>query len=225
MAEILERNKIIKSFEIIEFPNSPILQNRFEFDDNEKKQFMNALELREKYFLSFWDALILTFFSNETYSQRLLENVKMHNELIKILNFNSKELKHAISLINSDNGKNYALTSRVVNIHNEVLHIPMLDFHCPNNNVNLKLVEDVMKNIDNNEGFILESGDSYHYYGLKLLSPDNMIKFLGTSLQYSPIIDKTWIAHQLRELKCALRVSKKHNIKPKLIKRLNKNIS
>ena len=68
-------------------------------------------------------------------------------------------------------------------------------------------------------GALLSSGKSYHFYGANLLTDEDLRIFLGRALLFAPITDKTWIAHQLIEGSCALRISsrKDYGGPPKII--------
>ena len=57
-----------------------------------------------------------------------------------------------------------------------------------------------------------------HFIGTKLIADSELTTFLGKLLMYNPIIDKSWIAHQLIEKYCALRISYKNGVIPKVIK-------
>lgn len=86
------------------------------------------------------------------------------------------------------------------------LHIPMLDFHCRPSPTNLRLVAAVVRSLGGS-GYVVLSGRSYHYWGRRLLTDSGLIEFLGSALLYSPVTDRRWIAHQLIERRCALRIS------------------
>jgi hypothetical protein len=213
----------INYFNLIEYSINPVLQKRTQIGDLEQKQIDKALEIRKEYSLPFWESLILTFFSNEHYSFQLLNNIMFHNENFLVNKLPIQKINDLEKIIEHNIGnKYYAFSSNLEAESGEIFHLPMLDFHCPNNSINLKLVKDVISIISNESGYIIESGDSYHYYGSKLLKESELITFLGKALQYSPIIDKTWIAHQLQEKNCVLRISKKHDKYPFLVSRIIK---
>ena len=88
----------------------------------------------------------------------------------------------------------------------KVMHLPMLDFHCRASSDNDALVVAVLKELGL-QGYVAKSGRSYHYYGRRLMSEQDLITMLGRALLYSPIIDRAWIAHQLLERSCGLRIS------------------
>jgi len=86
-------------------------------------------------------------------------------------------------------------------------HIPMMDFRCPVSPHSLQLVSTIAKLFDVGKGFIVETDRSYHFYGSELLTEQEWLKFLGRALQFSPIVDRAWIAHQLIDLCCNLRIA------------------
>jgi hypothetical protein len=217
--EILMNNPTIVQIELLEYPLKKVLQERLELTEPEKKQITRALAIRELIGLPFWESLLLTFFANDKFSERLLVKVKDHNE--HVINHRLKVRETCLEdYLKSKSGVNIALSSKVELAGGEERHIPLLDFHCPNTPNNLVLASEVIYQLDIGGGYLLESGDSYHFYGITLFTKDDFIRFMGLALQYSPIVDKTWIAHQLREMASALRITPKHDITPFLVKRL-----
>jgi len=69
------------------------------------------------------------------------------------------------------------------------------------------LASKIAKLIDVGKGFIVETDRSYHFYGAELLTGQEWSQFLGRALQFSPIVDRAWIAHQLIDLSCNLRIA------------------
>lgn len=118
--------------------------------------------------------------------------------------FSVARLHEYISALNV--GQILALSSAVVTKKGHTLHVPMLDFHCQASIENDKLVKTVLIEIGL-EGYVAKSGRSYHFYGKELLDERSLITFLGRSLLFCPIVDRAWIAHQLLERACGLRIS------------------
>ena len=98
----------------------------------------------------------------------------------------------------------------------------MIDFHCPAQADNDELVSSTIAALAIGPGYLVESGESYHFYGLGLLSDSDLPAFLGKILLLCPIVDRAWVAHQLMEGVCALRVSPRsqQEIGPTLLAKL-----
>lgn len=217
--EILTLRQEIHHIHIVEFPFKPVLQERLELTQTEERQIARALAIRELLGLQFWDALLLTCLSNSDFSPRLLEEVKAHNTDTNVRRLSARGSALEDHLVRHP-GVNVAFSSKVVLDNGEERHLPLLDFHCANNAANLSLSCAVIQRLEIAPGYLLESGDSYHFYGSALLTLDEYVPFMGLALQYSPIVDKVWIAHQLREMTSALRITPKHGITPHLVKRV-----
>ena len=108
-------------------------------------------------------------------------------------------------------------------------HIPMMDFDTPKNDDGLNIVIDRFKKVNIHEGWILESGVSYHFYGSKLLTESNWINFMGECLLTSivhdnynieQVVDNRYIGHSLIRGGNTLRITTKaeKTFEPKVIK-------
>lgn len=99
-----------------------------------------------------------------------------------------------------------------------VCHIPMIDFHIPASETNLRVVCDVCEALGLNNGYLLESGVSYHFVGANPVSEEELMRILIDALLFCPIVDGAWICHQLKERSCSLRIDKKNGIETRVIK-------
>jgi hypothetical protein len=109
------------------------------------------------------------------------------------------------------------LCSKVEMEDGEIMHIPMTDMSILKNPENLKKAVERFwkKGIDN--GWFLESGASYHYYGSKLLTPDQffydfMAKCFTSSIirkrhDIVNIVDVRYLGHALRRRCACLRLT------------------
>ena len=97
-----------------------------------------------------------------------------------------------------------------------ILHIPMMDFCISKGTQGLETLKDRLNKLGIKNGWILESGGSYHFYGLDLFEGDQWLDFLGscllTSIVHSrdnieQVADPRYIGHSLRRGCCALRVT------------------
>ena len=99
------------------------------------------------------------------------------------------------------------LCSRVETRDDEVLHIPMLDFECSVSPENLIKVSQFIEET-NSRGLILESGRSYHFYGLDLLSPEKWAQFMFRAGLFTGFTDSRHIYHRLLSHEARLRLAK-----------------
>ncbi len=86
-------------------------------------------------------------------------------------------------------------------------HIPMMDFICPISSANLFVLKKLLMQSGQHRGFILESGRSYHYYGMELISDEGWRTFVGKCLLMHGFVDSRYTGHQLVEGYCVLRLS------------------
>lgn len=216
--EILLNDLSIEAFTFIEFPKQQLLQEQIQFTQNETSQFEKALIIRNNLHLPFWDSLMLTFFNNSKYSIELLKAAQKHNHSMqKIVTQDIQSIK---TLTSNNPNINIAINSLVKTKANTQRHIPLFDFHIPINSENKKVVLSVLDVLGLKSGYVLESGESYHYIGVKLLEHNEFQNLLHQALLFAPIIDRAWIAHQLLEGSCSLRVGNKHGVTPKLIEKI-----
>jgi hypothetical protein len=172
-----------------------------------------ALEFRKISGLPFWDCANLACFESGSETGRLLSEALFHNgdaasrwtkPIDWVCRDNLEKLVESL-----DRNRILILSSEVKLDSGEVMHIPMIDFHCPESTQNTALVEECMRRLNCGGGWIVSSGKSYHFYGRHLLSQASLYKFLAYALLLSPITDRAWIAHQIIEGSCGLRISKR----------------
>lgn len=218
---IVNSNPDIQGIYIHEFPDSKSLQDRLVFNEIEKKHFANALKLRDRSNVPFWDSLLLSFYNSEQYSLRILESVlRSHAKRKKV--FISRDQVLSGELYDfSDSDKNYAINSEFLTSEGKKKHLLLLDFHIPESNENAVIVSEVLNILGADGGYLLNSGRSYHFIGTGIMSSHSMLSFLGKCLFFTPIIDKTWIAHQIVDRSCSLRITKKNGKLPTLISKIN----
>ena len=115
-------------------------------------------------------------------------------------------------------GEILAVSSRLWLDSGEERHIPMLDFRVAISAEHEKLIRQQL-HVLGAKGWIFESGRSYHFIGRDLLAGESGLReFLGRSLLFAPVVDGRWVAHQLIEGACALRISSGNagQIRPRL---------
>ncbi|WP_433464379.1 hypothetical protein [Spirillospora sp. CA-128828] len=173
-----------------------------------------ALGLRKKYRIPFWEAVLLLARreGGETL-ELVLDSAANHQSM-------SRHAKHIdvpaddltienIRRLAAARGSDeiLALSSRVrLQSRSGYAHIPMLDFRIRPSSENEQLAVDILTRMPAS-GTLLNSGNSYHFYGDDLLSEKQLMEFLGRAALFAPFVDQRWIAHQMIEGACALRVS------------------
>lgn len=212
--KIAEINHAIDSFSIHTFPIQSLVQDKVDsWNEEEQNMFDFAISLKKKYSMPFWDSLLLGSFNNVSYSEKLLSIALCHNT-IKDLIF--VKIANLPDFLDTVNGKRLAVNSRVKMKNGSIKHLPMLDFHIPVSDTNQRIVFDVCSLLKLN-GFLLNSGESYHYIGTELVDWETLYMLLSKALLFCPIIDRAWISHQLQEKSCSLRIDRKNGIETKVI--------
>lgn len=105
---------------------------------------------------------------NEFWSERL-ENLKR----IEVPKRSPVLVKEVETWYDEENDTDIyiALSSRVL-VNGELKHFPLLDFVCLPSDSNRSRVKVVLKTLRCPPGLILDSGGSYHYWGLKTVYPN-----------------------------------------------------
>lgn len=103
-----------------------------------------------------------------------------------------------------------------VNTKNGLYHIPLLDLDIPVDDNGATSAEAVFTNLGVGSGAIINSGASYHGWGLELLTDDDWRKFMARALLLDRI-DRRWIGHRLIDGQANIRVSEKRGLIPKVV--------
>jgi hypothetical protein len=187
----------------------PIQQDTF-VAAQERDLIAQALALRESINLPFWDALLLHLSNNPINADWVLRRATLHNpqDLDSFTLCREKcvgeQLRNIIEALPT--GRILAISSKILTRQQQTLHLPMLDFHCKASSKGDLLVRSVLQTLGIG-GYVARSGQSYHFYGNSLIDESTLINLLGRSLLFCPIVDRAWIAHQLIERSCGLRIS------------------
>ena len=191
-------------------PNQiPKAQDRIDAQATCLKAIEKGLHIRNELSLPFWDAVLISCLAQGPEVFPLLTQASFHNSpprrCASIGRANWQDMLSSFCRGVLPGGI-VALNSRVCVSTQETKHIPMLDFHCPSSESNQELATAIAKMLDPHGGFLLSSGNSYHFYGKSLIGENELNRFLGRALLLAPIIDRAWIGHQLIEGSCALRI-------------------
>ncbi|HWB25364.1 MAG TPA: hypothetical protein VG738_07780 [Chitinophagaceae bacterium] len=211
---IVQRSDIIKGVYIHSYPNAIQLQERISFNILEQKHYANALKLRDEHNVPFWDSLMLSFYNKKDFSVEILNNVLDTHAKRTLEGVPREDVLNNKLLEFSESPDNYAINSRVETFDKKIRHLLLLDFHIPVSDSNQEVVETVLRILQVGKGFLLISGKSYHFLGEELITNAAMTRFLGKCLFFSPIIDKSWIGHQLIDRSCSIRFTDKNGVFP-----------
>ena len=111
----------------------------------------------------------------------------------------------------------FFFNSRVRLFDGAEAHIILLDFSISVSVEHTEVVKESLSRLGIMHGYILDSGSSYHYIGTDIVSGSDYRKILYYAYLLSPITDGRWIAHQLLEGSCNLRVGEENKHIPTLI--------
>lgn len=213
-----KNNKTIEALHFATFNGYELLQDRINVTDEIKDCFDFALKFRETYNLPFWDGFNLSLFNKNFSDYSFLQEIKYHNGKSEIFTVDTSNLSAFMSQLPTQ--KYLTINSKVKTFNGISKHFILLDFHIPVNPHNQEICKQLLICL-NIKGSLLISGKSYHFYSYELYTEEELLGILSTALLYSPIIDRAWIAHQLIERSCCLRISPKYNHLPYLVEEIN----
>jgi hypothetical protein len=71
----------------------------------------------------------------------------------------------------------------------------------------LRLLKECLRKLRQTDGVLLNSGRSYHYYGLRRLSQCEWMRFMTACLLLEPLVDIRYIARRMLAGKASLRLT------------------
>ncbi len=215
--EIVNKNSTIDLLTFSKYSQRTLIQKEIEFNKINNGFITTALDIRKKYRLPFWDSLMLSFFDKENVPTEYLSSALVHNsnsEKIK-----TRNIEDIRQLLSKNPQESLSLNSEIYFENKTVKHLFLLDFHIYPSTNNLKIVSDIICILDLH-GFILNSGESYHFISDSFFELELLINLLAKALLFAPIVDRAWIAHQILERSCSLRVGEKHGFRPTVTKKV-----
>jgi hypothetical protein len=213
LSALLEHHAEIAALAVFEPAPVPLAQDRLPTDEGSAGIIEAGLAIRRDFGLPFWDAVLLSCFDSGLAASPILDKALFHNppprRLIWITRNDWSAQNLARVLQEVEFGRILVVSSRARLSDGTYTHLPMIDFHCPVSKENQEMSALVAQLLHPSGGFLLNSGQSYHFYGKALIPEADFSSFLGRALLLSPIIDRSWVAHQLIEGACGLRISPK----------------
>ena len=220
----LARRSGVKNLHLAYVPAaSELVQRRAVLSEATKHVVARGLSLRAATDLPFWDSVLVSSFGVRESIAPLLGAATRHHPITRPLEVESATCSaHVLESLcqNRAPDQSLALLSSVETDNGDVAHWPMLDFHVPASDVNCQLALDALSCLESGPGVLMFSGQSYHFIGEVLLAPDALVSFLARALLLHPIVDRSWLAHQMLERRCALRISaREHDDHPRVVAR------
>ena len=176
-----------------------------------------AKQLRRKFRLhGYWQSVLTVCWQNASRKKTLLNAITAatrHEKTSGIVRrFNL--LRQEVTLANLSRyaqglgaGEALFVSSKVRLENGRWRHLPMMDFSCYDQRQDLRKVAFALSTVGLDSGFILRSGNSFHYYGVEPLTTRNWSIFLGQCLLLVPITDARYIGHRIIDGACTLRLS------------------
>ena len=212
---LVSENQSISAIFAFAYRHPTLLQQRLALTTDENAILAKATALRGSSRLPFWEAVMLSCFGEPRDFTRLLQEATFHQSHVDSLLRISRDqvlLGRLTELMNTQPaGYHLSFSSKIELGGEETKQLPLLDFHCPESVENDRLVSEVCKQLYRDTTLVFSSGESYHALGLDPLDEHGFRDFLTRSLLFAPIVDARYVAHQLLEGACALRLSNSAN--------------
>jgi hypothetical protein len=206
---IVRADKRVESVTFVAPPRKVSLQGRVVGNPRVDAAVEEALRIKSERDIPFWDAMFVAaqkkdlpreLWSEAMYHRSPSEFVRD----VRVDDIGPELIDELASRV--PEGRALAISSEVRGHDGNRRHVPMLDLRWQPSDRNLEIVVEVIK-ASSLRGFIVNSGHSYHFYGSELINAPELPAFLGRSLLWGPMIDRRWVAHQLIEGACALRIA------------------
>jgi len=208
---LVSQNQTISAIFAFPYKHPTLLQQRLALTPDENAILANATALRSTSRLPFWEALMLSCFGEQRDYTRLVREATFHqshtDSLIRISRDEVLAGRLAKLMNEQPAGHHLSFSSRIDLGGEGMRQLPLLDFHCPETAENDRLVSEVCKELYPRTALVFSSGESYHALGLDPMDECGFRDFLARSLLFAPIVDARYVAHQLLEGACALRLS------------------
>ncbi|MBY8963659.1 hypothetical protein KJK34_12920 [Flavobacterium sp. D11R37] len=212
LKQIIGENLEINEITFAKFDGYQTFENRIELAGDLLDVYRHALDKKNEFEMPFWDSLNLSLFDRHISESKIFNQICFHNSPSVIRHVPKDKFDLFFTLLKETN-EYWTINSKVSLRQSGWKHLFLLDFHIPVSSKNEKICIEVIKALKV-KGYLVDSGKSYHFYAKDLLSEEEMLSKLAQSLLFAPIVDRAWIAHQIIERACCLRVSKKYDRLP-----------
>lgn len=213
LLQILETRRNIEAIHVFPFSFDGGLQARVpDLKESEQRLIKLALSRKGELGGGFWDNFLALCAQNGPPTQRCLSFALYHKpntQLERIPRANAaNKLRNLV--------RETAVNSRVLLDDGSEQHLPLLDFKIRPSKNATKAVRAAIVALGL-QGYLLDSGKSYHFIGSQLIAANTLIDLLTNFTLLSPISDRAWAAHQILERSASLRITPKRGHTPNLI--------
>lgn len=216
ISQLLELIQDISSINIVRLKAAAQIQDNCKsWGNKENDIFKMALLMRDQLKMPFWSSLMISNLDNKNWSKKCVLAANRHNKNDGYIVLSPEQYRSHIPDLEQGG---YGINSSMTLFDGRVLHLPMIDFHIRKSKINEDIVCVVCESLMPEGGYILDSGNSYHFVGKNLISEDQLLNLLAKAILFTPIVDEIWVAHQIIERSCTLRIGYKNGVLPTLIK-------
>lgn len=204
-----EREEIV-GLTLVRYRPAPLVQDRVALGPDEMGLFREAMTRRSEQHLPFWDGVMQEAAQSGSAPGVLFDAALYHQSQrgSEILMRRSQVLTGELGTLAGACGDEcLAVTSEIQIADGSLLHLPLMDFHCPIDEPHRGLALAVAQRVLPSGFALLEGHRSFHLWGLTPITREEWMDFLGRALLFAPIVDRAYLAHQLLERRCALRIS------------------
>jgi hypothetical protein len=206
--ELLLAYEGIREIRFCRYRAAPFLQQRIELNTFEQEIVKVALEIRANAKIPFWEAVFAACLKSGKTTEALLDAAMLHQGQGDVSEMSMDEVRDGgLEKISGQGNLNVGLSSQVTFYNGDSFHLAFLDLHCEISSDSAQIVSAVCRRIMPGGFMILDSGDSYHACGIRMISDRERVEFLGKSLLLAPIVDTMYIAHQLVQPASSIRIS------------------
>jgi hypothetical protein len=210
---IVSRCAEIAQVEFVIYRPAPALSDRLsEVLDPAPAIRETATRLHDEFGIPFWDAMFTLAMRSGQIPEAYIDMAILHDADPdeRSIRLEARSLSESVMeqlIKNLVPGYGLAFSSRVILKSGQQAHLPLLDFRCPPSAANASSIKRAVAAMGQNEGALVESGRSYHFYGFGPLDQSAWLSFVGRAILFSPIVDTRYLGHRIADGACRLRVA------------------
>lgn len=198
----------VDTIRTFEYSDAPPIQDALPRGPTRDETVRRASSLADSIGVSFREALLILLLKSGP-EPNILRAVMRHNQpRLQTVHIGPDPVADLEALVAGRAAGRHVAIASEVQIGDRTAHIAMLDFRVPaGTEIGSRLAMEVLDALKAPPGSLLASGASFHFLSSLLVSSRELWTIVGKSLLFSPLIDQGWVAHQMIEGVCALRIS------------------